>query len=240
MILYLEPPELCEINFCHSQKRKKESKSLLQKASVIVEGKDQSPPRRFSLGNLLTPGLCAYNHQLQLRIVLPFRSYQKMKAAPGRTLFASFRQTIGSHLLGDLFTNFRVPMSQSHRSLCPRGQREERKKQARWLGQKEKSNPYSAAWGLRKPGCSPSQAVCWNRCLNGNRKRKEKQFFILKEWETDKHEAEPALKHCGAFLYQASSILPQTTSWQFSSLINWSTLNEPSQPQNEALSLCTQ
>ena len=160
MILYLEPPELCEINFCHSQKRKKESKSLLQKASVIVEGKDQSPPRRFSLGNLLTPGLCAYNHQLQLRIVLPFRSYQKMKAAPGRTLFASFRQTIGSHLLGDLFTNFRVPMSQSHRSLCPRGQREERKKQARWLGQKEKSNPYSAAWGLRKPGCSPSQAVC--------------------------------------------------------------------------------
>ena len=125
----------------------------------------------------------------------------------------------------------------SHWSL---GQREERKKQARWLGQKEKSNPYSAAWGLRKPGCSPSQAVCWNRCLNGNRKRKEKQFFILKEWETDKHEAEPALKHCGAFLYQASSILPQTTSWQFSSLINWSTLNELSQPQNEALSLCTQ
>lgn len=150
--------------------------------------------------------MCAIS-QPQLRIILPSRSYQKMNAVPGRTLFTSSRQTTGSHLLGDLFASFRVPMSWSHCRLCLRGQGEERNKQARWLGQREKSNC------RMQPGACGSQvaphlklsfetAVC---VVIG--KGRKKQSFILKEWETAKRETEPALKNCRAFLYQSSSIL---------------------------------
>ena len=111
MLLYLQPPELCEVIFCHSQKRKKRKQVLAPKGLSYCGGKRPEPTKVVFPRELLDRRTLHTITQLQLRIVLPFSSYQKMKAAPGRTLLTSFRQTIGSHLLRDLFTSFRVPMS---------------------------------------------------------------------------------------------------------------------------------
>ena len=137
-----------------------ESKPLLRKGlGLLWREKSKAHQGRFPEGSFWPQDfLCAVS-QHQLRITLPSRSYQKMKAVPGRALFASSRQTIGNHLLGDLFTSFRVPMSWSHCRLCPRGQGEERNKGSRWLERGRSQTPTK-----QSGACGSQVAPCFKLC----------------------------------------------------------------------------
>lgn len=193
---------------------------------VIMKGKEQSPPGWFSPGKLVTPGLCVCNLPTPIKDRSALWKLSEDESSPRKNPFC-FLQTDNRQPPAWGFFHHH-PSSCVMESLPLLPQRTRRTK-------KQRNQVAGAERGITsptmQPGCSPSQAVCWDSCLSWKRKRKEKQSlrrtawpFILKAWKTAKHETEPVLKHRGAFLYRFSSILPLTTSWQFSSLTDWSTL----------------